>query len=117
MRGAHGETAMFSLNSDLSDRAWASEKKKLIRDFQILSYHFHNRVLEQYGVQEQDVKLSRKEIECLKWFSAGKTAFEISVIMNISERTVKFFLEGARTKLGTINSVQAVARATRIGLI
>lgn len=117
IRGAHGETAMFSINAERSDRAWASEKRALMRDFQILACHFHNRVLEQHGGRSEPVALSPKETECLKWVAAGKTAFEIGIILHISERTVRFFLESARTKLNTVNSTQAVARAIRLRLI
>jgi DNA-binding CsgD family transcriptional regulator len=117
MRGAHGEIAMFSLNVDMSDRQWAREKRSLIRDFSVLAYHFHNRVLEQYGVQEQDIKLSSKEIEVLKWSAQGKGNQDIADILRISHRTVKFHLECARAKLNTLNTTQAVARAIRLGLI
>lgn len=117
IRGVHGETAMFSLNADRSDREWAADKRRLMRDFQILSYHFHTRVLEQNNVQDEKIELSSKELECLKWVAAGKTSFEIGIILHIPERTVRFFLEGARAKLGTVNSVQAVARAIRLNLI
>lgn len=117
IRGVHGETAMFSLNSDRTDREWASDKRRLMRDFQILSHHFHTRVLEIHNVQKEKVELSSKELECLKWVAAGKTTFEIGIILHISERTVRFFLESARAKLGTVNSVQAVARAIRLNLI
>ncbi|WBT39175.1 helix-turn-helix transcriptional regulator [Hyphomicrobium sp. DMF-1] len=117
MRGAHGEIAMFSLNVDIPDRRWESEKRKLIRDFSVLAYHFHNRVLEQYGVHDEDVKLSSKEIEVLKWSAQGKANQDIADILRISERTVRFHLECARAKLNTINTTQAVARAIRLGLI
>lgn len=117
IRGVHGETAVFSINADRSDRAWASEKRALMRDFQVLAYHFHTRVLEYYRVQKNDVVLSPKETECLKWVAAGKTTFEIGIILHISERTIRFFLESARAKLDTVNSAQAVARAIRLGLI
>lgn len=116
-RGAHGETAMFSINAERSDRAWASEKPALMRDFQVLAYHFHNRVFEHYQVQTDAVVLSPKETECLKWVAAGKTTLEIGIILHISERTVRFFLESARAKLNTVNSAQAVARAIRLRLI
>jgi DNA-binding CsgD family transcriptional regulator len=117
IRGLNGETAMFSLNAERSDREWTLDKKKLMREFQILANLFHCRVLEELGVQLEQVQLSAKETECLKWVADGKTNFEIGVILNISERTVRFFLESARSKLGTVNSTQAVARALRLHIL
>src|SRR5690606_27067755 len=50
IRGVHGETAMFSINSQLSDEEWEGEKRRLVRECQILAYHFHTRTLEELGV-------------------------------------------------------------------
>jgi DNA-binding CsgD family transcriptional regulator len=117
IRGVHGEAAMFSINADRTDRAWASDKRRLMRDFQVLAFHFHNRVLERLGVSRPEVQLSANELECLKWAAAGKTTFDTSIILNISHRNVRFFLESARSKLDACTTAQAVARALRLGLI
>ncbi len=62
-------------------------------------------------------KLTRREKECLLWAASGKTAWESSVILNISERTVVFHLTNAARKLGVSNRRQAIARAIVEGLI
>jgi DNA-binding CsgD family transcriptional regulator len=36
--------------------------------------------------------LSNREIEVLKWAALGKTSWEMSMILEISERTVNFHL-------------------------
>lgn len=117
IRGVNGETAMFSLNAACTDRAWASEKRQFMREFQIVANLFHCRVLEELGVGQEEVQLSSRELECLKWVSEGKTTIEIGMIMSIAERTVRFYLESARAKLGTVNSTQAVARALRLHIL
>lgn len=61
--------------------------------------------------------LSDREIECLKWASAGKTAWETSVILAISMRTVEQHLASASRKLRVVSRTQCVAEALRRGII
>lgn len=61
--------------------------------------------------------LSRREIECLALAAHGKTLDETATIMKLSERTVRFHLGNACDKLGTINRVHAIARASYLGLL
>jgi DNA-binding CsgD family transcriptional regulator len=118
IRGMHGETAMFSINSHVTDAEWAKIKKEYMRDFQILAHHFHTHILESLGVDENaTVHFTNREIECLKWAAAGKSVWETSRILGITERTVSLYLETARTKIGAVNKTQAVAKAIRENLI
>ncbi|PTM98409.1 helix-turn-helix transcriptional regulator [Mycoplana dimorpha] len=61
--------------------------------------------------------LSRREVECLSWASAGKTSVEISGILGLSEYTVNHYLNRATRKLDAVNRVQAVVKAIRAGLL
>jgi DNA-binding CsgD family transcriptional regulator len=61
--------------------------------------------------------LTEREIECLKWSAEGKTYEDIGMLLGISTRTVRFFLENARNKLGSLNTTHAVAAAMLRGLI
>jgi DNA-binding CsgD family transcriptional regulator len=61
--------------------------------------------------------LSTREMEVLEWLKQGKSSWEISVILDISERTVNFHVYNIMRKLGATNRPQAVAVATRLGLI
>jgi DNA-binding CsgD family transcriptional regulator len=117
IRGAHGETALFSINSHLPEHKWAQLKRVFMRDFSAVAYHFHTRVLQGEGVTFPEVSLSRREKECLKWAAAGKTTWETGKILGISGSTVDFFLEKVRVKLKAVNKVQAVATAIRLQLI
>lgn len=56
-----------------------------------------------------DSRLSRREEECLSWASKGKTAWEISRVLALSEHTVIYHLRNATAKLGAANRQQAVA--------
>lgn len=65
----------------------------------------------------EHVELTPRERECLKWAAAGKSEWEISQILGISEHTSEKHLLNAKFKLGAVNRVQAVAEAIRRGYI
>lgn len=62
-------------------------------------------------------RLSARERDCLALAAEGKTNWEISVILGISEATVRFHIDNARRKLGAVNRAQAVARLVNQRLI
>ncbi len=63
------------------------------------------------------VKLTPRELECLRWASAGKTSGEISTILDRSLETVRLHIKNAIAKLDATNRSQAVAKAVHMGLI
>ncbi|MBT2746973.1 MULTISPECIES: LuxR C-terminal-related transcriptional regulator [unclassified Lysobacter] len=62
-------------------------------------------------------RLSAREREVLRWSAIGKTSWEISMILRISERTVNFHLQQVSRKLGVKGRRAACARAVAMGLI
>jgi len=68
-------------------------------------------------VPEQVPALSEREREVLKWAADGKTAWETSVILGISERTAVQHLQNATRRLGCVNKRQAAAKALLLGVI
>jgi DNA-binding CsgD family transcriptional regulator len=50
------------------------------------------------------------------WMKQGKTNWEISRILGVSERTVRFHVEGIFVKLDVSSRTQAVACAMEQGL-
>lgn len=54
--------------------------------------------------------LTAREMQCLEWSARGKSAWEISKILQLSESTIKFHMKNAMRKLGVVNKVQAVAQ-------
>jgi LuxR family quorum sensing-dependent transcriptional regulator len=85
---------------------------------QLIGIYAHNRIrsLGRPKPEKRDLLTSR-EREVLRWAADGKTAWEISVILRISERTVKFHLIQASRKLNAVNRTSAVAKALARGLI
>lgn len=61
--------------------------------------------------------LTGRERECLGLVADGKTDWEISVILTLSEATVRFHVDNARRKLGAVTRAQAAARLALAGLI
>jgi DNA-binding CsgD family transcriptional regulator len=59
---------------------------------------------------DAEVQLTARERDCLAWVSEGKSDWEISVILGLSESTVRFHVGNARAKLGAVNRAQAAAR-------
>lgn len=70
-----------------------------------------------YDKAQSEIKLSPREKEILKWVKEGKTSWNISVILNISERTVNFHIDNIKQKLNVMNRAQAVAVALKWRLI
>ncbi|MBF0251225.1 MAG: helix-turn-helix transcriptional regulator, partial [Alphaproteobacteria bacterium] len=61
--------------------------------------------------------LSQREQECLTWASQGKTAWETSEILMISENTVRDYIKSACKKLGVYSKNHAIVKAMLLGLI
>lgn len=62
-------------------------------------------------------KLSKREVECLRWAAIGKTDNEISMIMSRSRATIRFHMHNASLKLDAVNRSQTVFKATQLGYI
>ncbi|PHR62362.1 MAG: hypothetical protein COA47_04665 [Robiginitomaculum sp.] len=57
--------------------------------------------------------LTKRERECLSWVAKGKTNWDVSQILMITERTVQYHIENAREKLGAESRLHAVILAAR----
>ena len=63
------------------------------------------------------IRLSPRELECLSWSAAGKTAWETGKILSLSEWTVVYHIEKAKRKFGLTRKQEVIARAISLGLI
>jgi len=61
--------------------------------------------------------ISKRQCEILQWIFHGKTNWEISKILEISEETIKYHVEHAMNKLNVKTRAQAVGKALELGLI
>ncbi|MBL8772352.1 MAG: helix-turn-helix domain-containing protein [Phenylobacterium sp.] len=53
--------------------------------------------------------LTLRERDALQWVAAGKSDWEIGMILGVSPTTVRFHVDNARRKLGAVNRAHAVA--------
>lgn len=56
------------------------------------------------------IKITKRERDCILWASEGKTSWEISQILGISERTVNFHLSNCIEKTNSANRQQAIVK-------
>jgi DNA-binding CsgD family transcriptional regulator len=87
---------------------------------EFLTPHLHlalTRILDGERPAEAPVALSGREREVIAWLQHGKSSWEISVILGISESTVNFHVYNLIKKLGATNRPQALAIAARHGLL
>jgi len=119
VRGRLGETGIFSANKNLCNGSWDTYKHTHMSDMQMVATYFHGKIVElqEKHPQAKSDTLSSRELECLKWCSAGKSYWETSVILGISERTVNFHMTTVRQKLNAMTNAQAVANAIHQGII
>jgi LuxR family transcriptional regulator, quorum-sensing system regulator CviR len=61
--------------------------------------------------------LTRRELEVLKWLQNGKTSWEISIILKVSERTINFHAQNIKKKLDVSSRSAAVAQALRLNIL
>ncbi len=61
--------------------------------------------------------LSEREIACLQMAGDGLTSEEVAERLGLSVHTVNAYLGAATTKLDSVNRIQAIAKAIRLGYI
>jgi DNA-binding CsgD family transcriptional regulator len=64
-----------------------------------------------------DCRLSKREVECLRWAAIGKTDKEISLILTLSHATVRYHIQRAGEKLNAVNRSQSVFKAGQLGYL
>lgn len=119
IRGPHGDRALISVNASHRNKDWAKFKNNNISDLTYFSYLLHNAITKIVNPNNtiKKIKLSPQETDVLSWAASGKTAWETGEIMNISERTVSFYIKNAAVKLNAVSKPQAVAKALSLRLI
>ncbi|AIV54974.1 bacterial regulatory s, luxR family protein [Burkholderia pseudomallei MSHR4377] len=115
-----GAISMLSMATDDPFEHDASDILRLLSLSQLLASFVHaamHELLDCRLRRQGSCDLTARERESLQWAGRGKTAWEISKILGISERTVVFHLSNAARKIGANNRAQAVVIASARGLI
>lgn len=115
VRCQNGDEALISLGSDDQRGEWESILTHQVPELIYFSHLLHEEILNIAPCEGDDCPkdLSTREREVLRWAADGKTSWETSQILNLSERTVNFYIANACKKLDVANKTQAVAVAIR----
>lgn len=118
VRGANGEVALFSgANPDPSNEG-LKHQIHVAGTMYVLGSYVHEAVrrlvYEPEKTRMSSPQFSSRELECLKWWVAGKSAWDIGQITSISERTIRFHLDNVKRKLGVRSKSQVVAKAVQL---
>lgn len=111
-------SALFSMNSALARRDWAALLSESCADLRHLAYLFHIHHVQRCGQGRPAFEgLSKRELQVLSWAAAGKSCWETSQILDLSEKTVDGYLRQVCRKLRSSNKTHAVAVAAHGGML
>lgn len=121
IHGLQGEFGVMSFvapdkqHAATGNQAAALAALTLLRDYAVESSRgFANTA---QGKSSHCVKLTDKELECLKWVAAGKSSWEVSRILGRSEATINFHMANIMRKFDVQTRQQAVVKAIKQGLV
>jgi LuxR family transcriptional activator of conjugal transfer of Ti plasmids len=108
----HGPIAAVTFASDERSLTFRRSVDGHRHVLQLMAMYFHANVRRKLRSDRivDGIALSPRELECLEWSAAGKSAWEIGCILGISRRTVAFHLDNTKAKLGVFSLHQAIAR-------
>jgi LuxR family quorum sensing-dependent transcriptional regulator len=115
IHGPFGYFACVGMDSPERDLDRSAETRLYLRMIALLAHERCFALSGFFRPPDPAETLTTRERECLRWVAAGKTDWEIGVILGISASTVRFHLDRARGKLGVRTRVQAVARFEAYG--
>lgn len=119
IHGNRGEAGLLSFASEKLESEFSIAEQQSIQTWaQAIAPIAYSKVSHLIGTEQQsDVALTKREKESLLWAAEGKTTWEISQILDCSERTIFFHLNNATKKLEAANRYQAISKAILLGYI
>jgi len=119
IRGPNGQFALYTVSHNCDDAAWAAFTEQNRRSLILIAHAFNQKALEfePDRVPEASQPLSPREVDAMTLLAMGYSRAQVAQTLNISEHTLRAYIESARFKLGAMNTVHAVARALSRGLI
>lgn len=112
IHGPGGEFSVLSLSHSENEQqgdANTLTDEALVHMF-ALRFHSAVRDLREPARGEPAADLTHREIDVLFWTAEGKSTWDISQILDISEATVNFHINSAKRKLGVYSKPHAVAK-------
>lgn len=119
IRGPNGQFALFTVSHNCDDETWSRFTTDNQRDLILIAHFFNQKALElEKGRSPEPTKtLSPREIDALTFLAMGYGRGQVADMLEISEHTLRAYIESARFKLNAMNTTHAVARALTDGLI
>jgi DNA-binding CsgD family transcriptional regulator len=119
IRGPQGQFALFSVSDNCDDEAWATFTETNARDLILVAHFFNQKALEfeKGNILDKHQGLSPREVDAMTFIAMGYSRAQVAATLEISEHTLRVYIESARHKLGALNTTHAVARALSRGLI
>ncbi len=121
IHGARGELGIMCLVSkEKPSRSLQLEAMQCIPELSCLrDYVFESSLqfIMHSARAREHIRITSRELECLKWSAVGKSSWEIGYLLNCTEATVNFHFSNIRRKFNTHSRQQAVVRAINLGLI
>jgi DNA-binding CsgD family transcriptional regulator len=112
--GLEAASIMLGINEDAAN---IHTIEKISWYWQILSTYIYDAYKRCHSSTTLHIQLTKRERECLNWAAEGKTSWEISQILKISERTVNFHLGNCIEKTNSVNRQQAISKCLILGVI
>lgn len=118
IRGPLGQFALFTVSDHCDDLAWAAFIAENQRELILVAHEFNRKALDfEVGGTMEVPALSPRELAAMSYLARGMNRAQAAAEMDISEHTLRVYIEAARHKLGALNTTHAVARALSKGLI
>ncbi len=119
IRGPNGQLALLTASHSTDDITWDTFMKSHQRDWILIAHYLNQKALQlEKGRTPEPIRaLSPRETDALTYLAMGYSRGQVADLLNISEHTLRAYIESARLKLGALNTTHAVARATSEGLI
>lgn len=113
--GLYKRASLFSFSGNFK-----KHDRRLVAMVDRIIPHLHSassRLIEKRHAENVRNLITSREKDVLSWVKHGKSTWEISIILNISQATVNFHIYNIMRKLDVVNRAQAVAVATHMGLL
>jgi len=108
LKGGFASVTLVSDMNPLELSKLFAESRELIYS---LALTFHSYMGDLKPSLTKSASLTPREKECLQWSASGKSSWDISQILKVSERTVVFHIENAKKKFNVRTRQQAIVQA------
>ncbi len=117
--GPQGEFALFAVNHGCDDAEWEEFTTRNAKDLLLVSHLMHQQAMRIINkeLDPPTADLSPREREALSQLSTGQSRAAVADALQISENTLRAYIDSARHKLGALNVTHAVALALARGII